>query len=104
MNIKWFSDASTTSDARPTPAPTPSFKLELLNKQRYGKFFVNMVKYRDCKANEGNKVLVTTFEIKSGMIVDPHFDGTPGIVARFPPTLAGWVHATRFAELISKDR
>lgn len=102
MNIKWFSDAPTQSLS--VKVRQPSYKLEVLNQQTYGKYFVTMVKYPDCRANEGNKVLVTTFRIDSTMKVDPHFDGTPGIVARFPPTLIGWVHATRFAEMVSKDK
>jgi len=43
-------------------------------------------------------LLVTTYDPRNRLSIDPHFSGDGGLVARFQPTLIGWESAVSFVK------
>ena len=60
--------------------------------------FVSLVNYPNCTTFEGNKILVTNYDVreKNKLKLDPHFYKDSGLIARFEPTDTGWEAAVWF--------
>ena len=58
--------------------------------------FVSLVNYPNCTTFEGNKILVTTYDVREKIKLDPHFHNGSGLIARFEPTDTGWEAAVWF--------
>jgi len=75
--------------------PDPSsFKVKKFYK--FNGLFVSLVNYPNCTTFEGNKILVTNYDVREKIKLDPHFDNGSGLVARFEPTDTGWEAAVWF--------
>jgi hypothetical protein len=84
--------------------PNPK-NFRILQSERIGRFVILLVNYPDCNNFEGDKILVfegvSVDELQSLTSLDPHFCDSkvhPSPLARFVPTLNGWVHATKFCK------
>lgn len=62
--------------------------------------FVSLVYYPNCTTFEGNKILITNYDIRNQTKLDPHFYSGSGLVARFEPTDTGWEAAVWFIDNI----
>lgn len=83
----------------PPPLPNPNPRnFRVLEVQQRGLYYASRVHYPDCTNFEGEKVLITSFDPRRVSVLDPHFDESLGVVARFQPTKAGWAMALRFLD------
>lgn len=110
------SSSSNDRDYRsPTPTPTPNIvgnpdpkNFEIGEYQYVGDFLIVRVKYPDSKNFEGDKILVfyrvSISELRLLEALDPHFSGSAlqiSPIARFRPTLSGWMHAINLYTLLN---
>jgi len=79
------------------PNPNPR-NFSILEKIQYSKACVLMVHYPGCTTFEGRKILVFEGKFTPYKVLDPHFNSTSNLLARFKPTKEGWQMAKDFAE------
>jgi hypothetical protein len=86
--------------------PNPK-NFRILQSEEIGRFVVLLVNYPDCRNFEGDKILV--FEdvplatLRGLTSLDPHFCDSKrhsSPLARFEPTLNGWIYATKFCKQV----
>jgi hypothetical protein len=123
LGPNWGSDDVSSTRVTSTQSKKPAAKLEvkkppvtdagnpdpqnfnIMQSEKVGRFVILLVQYPDCKNYEGDKVLV--FEgvaletLKRLSSLDPHFCNSRAHlspVARFVPTIQGWLYATKFCK------
>jgi hypothetical protein len=84
--------------------PNPK-NFRIMQSEKIGRFVILLVHYPDCHNFEGDKILVfedVSLATLQGLTsLDPHFCDSKAHsspVARFVPTLNGWVYATKFCK------
>ena len=69
--------------------PDPS-NFNVVKVEQVGSLFVSLVEYPNCTNYEGKKLLVSKFDPRERVTLDPHFAKRSGLIARFVPTDIGW--------------
>jgi hypothetical protein len=90
-----------------TNQPDPgNFQIQRITSHFGHPYCVVIVHYPNCTNCDGRKILVFNKEpeeVESMKWMDPHFsesDNSP--IARFAPTLQGWINAIDFIEMITR--
>lgn len=115
----WLESRSPSQDSRPTGAPLNSVSrsvnpgnpnpenFHIKQHEEVGRFAVLLVHYPDCRNYEGDKILVfedvSLATLQSLTSLDPHFCNSklhPSPIARFEPSVTGWVYAITFCKKI----
>lgn len=96
MGLRPGLSSATTYTVNPVN-PNPSlFKVKKVHTANG--LFVSLVNYPNCTTFEGNKILVTNYDVRKQTKLDPHFYSGSGLVARFEPTDTGWEAAVWFID------
>jgi len=76
-----------------------------------GNYLIVQIKYLDCTNYEGEKILVfdniTLEDLEEQELIDPHFCDNSDYyspIARFIPTMAGVIMATRFCKMMAGQK
>lgn len=84
--------------------PNPS-NFQVLHMREIGRFAILEVKYPDCNNYEGRKILVINnmprINLEDIRFLDPHFHYSSNLIARFVPTIEGWIMAVKFAKSLA---
>lgn len=96
-----FKKPSMTTSYKVDPVNPNPHKFTIKRTQNINGLWITMVNYPNCTNFEGNKILVTTFDVKNKDFLDPHFNTDGGLVARFQPTKLGWELAVNFVKSLS---
>lgn len=105
--FKWFSSGSDSCDCGAStvpavtrnPNPDPMFFI-VKNCKKVENHYVSQIQYPNCTNFEGNKILVTTYDPRNRIKIDPHFFPDSGLIARFEPTKAGAEAAVKLAKIL----
>ncbi len=73
----------------PIPGNPDPMRFTVLTTERIGSMHLSVLRYEGCTNFEGRKVLLTTWDPRGRMSIDPHFAPDSGILARFEPTDRG---------------
>ena len=92
--IKLFSGGASYVENPVNPDP---YKFRIKKLMSINGLYVSLVNYPNCTTFEGDKVLVTNYDITNKIKLDPHFYKDSGLIARFEPTKDGWKAAVWFA-------
>jgi len=93
LGIMSSGDSYRTFSLNPDP-----YKFRIVKTSKINGLHISMINYPNCTNYEGNKLLVTTYDPRNRLSIDPHFSGDGGLVARFQPTLIGWESAVSFVK------
>ena len=93
-----FKKSCYTNPSEPTAVQPNPDVFEVRYVREIGEYYMSWVHYPNATNYEGNKVLVTTFDPRNRIRLDPHFSPNSGIVARFEPTTEGVKNAVVFCK------
>ena len=87
----------------PIPGNPDPMRFRIIETERIGSMHLSVLRYQGCTNFEGRKVLLTTWDPRERMSIDPHFAVGSGILARFEPTEEGIEAGRRLARALTKQ-
>lgn len=93
---RWSGDGGTPSAGDPDPR-----RFSIVGTERIGDLWLSTLHYDGCTNFEGRKVLLTTWDPRDRMTIDPHFAAGSGILARFEPSPDGLTAARLLATMLA---
>lgn len=78
--------------------PNPHL-FKIIQIEQFDNCYMSVINYPNCTNFEGNKILITTWDPRNRISIDPHFSSGYGLIARFEPSPEG----SRLARLLASQ-